>query len=212
MKGTIRLINRVFVYLKEETLFTRTFTGRVGHAIEVDTQCDASNSSLPIRDPETETCEEQKKRHDWESDQEQRSTTKLVNGKHTGNGKKSIDETETERSKKGGDLGKTSRSEDGSRVVNNSVDTTLLSDVSLPKITPHLPAELLPEHDNGRANHSTPVTANREKFGEKVSASNNSGFFFKQNKNVVQVSGGQKLITSEPEHSLIGFFMFALGH
>lgn len=130
--------------LKEETLFTRTFTRRVGHAVEVDTQCDTSNSSLPIRDPETETCEEQKKRHDWESDQEQRSTAKLVDGKHTGNGEKSIDETETERSKEGGDLGKTSRSEDGSSVVNNSVDTTLLSDISLPQISLTYPQNCCP--------------------------------------------------------------------
>lgn len=116
---------------KKKKILTRTFTGRIGHAIKIDTQSDASDSSLLVRDPETETREEQKKRHDWESDQEKRSTTKLINGKHTGNGEKGIDETEAERSKEGGDLGETGRSEDGGGVINNGVDTTLLSDLSL---------------------------------------------------------------------------------
>lgn len=77
---------------------------------------------------------------------------------------------------------------------------------------PRLPAELLPEHDNGRADHSAPVTADREELPEEVSASNNSGFLFKQDKYVVQVSGSQKLVASEPEHRSIGLFIFALGH
>lgn len=77
---------------------------------------------------------------------------------------------------------------------------------------PHLPAELLPEHDNGRADHCTPVTADREELPEEVSASNNSGFLFKQHKNVVQISGSQNLVTSEPKHRPIGLFIFALGH
>lgn len=114
----------------------RSFTWAVKDFEQVHAGCHHADLCLIFREPEAETCPEQKNGQEWEGEQQQIAATPAIDGEQCRNGEHPVQDTCTHAGKQGGVGAIAGLDENCGRVVSDDIDLSEISMISRGKGNP----------------------------------------------------------------------------